>query len=236
MLATHRLLHTWREQVDVYIALTQFARGKLIEGGLPADRILVKPNFVDPDPGAGGGQGGYALFVGRLTEEKGIRTLLESWKSLYARAGVRLRIVGDGPMRDQVIQQTHEAVGIEYLGRRAPEEVYGMMGEARALIFPSIWYEGLPRTIIESFAVGTPVVASRLGSMSEVVDPGRTGMLFTPGDARELAWAVEELIRDEGRYAQMRRSARLEYQTRYTAEANYPTLLGCYEAAVARRR
>ncbi|WP_428937685.1 glycosyltransferase [Fontivita pretiosa] len=236
MLASHRLMHTWREQVDIYIALTQFARNKLIEGGLPADRILVKPNFVDPDPGPGDGHGGYALFVGRLTEEKGIRTLLESWKSLYARAGVRLRIVGDGPMRQQVIQQAHEQEGIEYMGRRAPEEVYGMMGEARALIFPSIWYEGLPRTIIESFAVGTPVVASRLGSMAEVVDAGRTGMLFAPGNGKELTSAMEELVREEGRYWQMRQSARLEYQTRYTAEVNYPTLLECYEAAVARLR
>jgi len=139
-------------------------------------------------------------------------------------------------MRQQVSQQSHEQEGIEYMGRRSPEEVCGMMGEARALIFPSIWYEGLPRTIIESFAVGTPVVASRLGSMSEVVDCGRTGMLFAPGNGKELASAMEELVRDEARYLQMRQSARLEYQTRYTAEVNYPALLGCYAAAVARRR
>src|ERR1700733_6841799 len=104
MITFHRKRGTWQNQVDVYIALTQFGRGKFIAGGLPGEKIVVKPNFVDPDPQPGSGDGGFALFVGRLTEEKGIATLLKAWKSLSNRTGLSLKIAGDGPMRDSVVQ------------------------------------------------------------------------------------------------------------------------------------
>src|SRR5215212_1442885 len=100
MLTTHRALRTWTKMVNVYIALTEFARQKYIEGGLPAERIVVKSNFVHPDPGAGEGGGGYALFVGRLSPEKGLETLLAAWEQLGVK--VPLKIVGSGPMAERV--------------------------------------------------------------------------------------------------------------------------------------
>ena len=171
--------------MDLYIALTEFSRQKFAAGGIPADKIVLKPNFVDPDPQIGDGNGGYALFVGRLTDEKGVRTLLTAWKNDAVNVG--LKILGDGPLREEVVQAgSRTPHKIEYLGRRPLEEVYEMIGRAGVLVFPSQWYEGLPRTIVESYAKGTPVIASRLGSMTELIEPGRSGWLFEAGNADDL--------------------------------------------------
>lgn len=237
MLTFHRVKGTWQNEVDRYIALTQFAREKLVAGGLPAEKIIVKPNFVDPDPGVGAGHGSFALFVGRLTDEKGVNTLINAWPALYASHGLILRIAGDGPLRDAVTLAAQNCAGIEYLGRRPPAEIYSMMGDATALVFPSQWYEGLPRTIIESFAKGTPVVASRLGSMTELVDHERTGLLFEAGNAGQLSVAMQRLMIGDlasptSRVA-IRAAARARFESQYTAAQNLPMLLECYRHAVA---
>jgi glycosyltransferase involved in cell wall biosynthesis len=238
MLTVHRALRTYRDEIDVFIALTEFARRKFVEGGLPAEKIVVKPNFVDPDPGVGTGGGGFALFVGRLTEEKGILTLLQAWETL--RGSVPLTILGDGPLRPRVEQAASSGTsGIAYLGRRPLEKVSATMGESDLLIFPSTWYEGMPRTIVESFAKGTPVIASDLGSMTELVADGRTGFLFPPGDAAALAERVRRAVgagADAGLRREMRRQARGAYERLYTAERNYEMLIAAYEAALRRRQ
>ena len=236
MLTVHRAMRTYRDEVDVFVALTEFARRKFVEGGLPAEKIIVKPNFVDPDPGVGTGGGGFALFVGRLTEEKGVLTLLQAWQTLGG--AVPLKIMGDGPLRPRVEEAAaNRALGIDYAGRQPPERVSLAMGESRLLIFPSTWYEGLPRTIVESFAKGTPVIASRLGSMTELIDDGRTGFLFAPGDAAQLADRVRRTVgeTDEARW-RMREQARREYELHYAAGRNYDVLMSVYDAALRRAR
>ena len=233
MISFHRVRKTWRNQVDVYIALTEFSRSKFIQGGLPADKIIVKPNFVSPDPGIGDGSGGFALFVGRLTEEKGLTTLLNSWAAVHAQTGALLKIAGDGPMREQVAKMSEKIGGIEFMGRRPMDEIYTMMGLASALVFPSVWYEGQPRTMIESFAKGTPIVASRLGSMAEIVEHEKTGLLFEAGNSADLAQQMQRILKDDSLRSQMRIAARQEFETRYTAEDNYPKLFACYERAIA---
>jgi glycosyltransferase involved in cell wall biosynthesis len=235
MLSFHRAKHTWRDEVDLYVALTEFSRQKFIEGGLPAEKIVVKPNFVDPDPGIGPGDGRYAVFVGRLTEEKGIRTLLNSWKSLHKDADLVLKVIGDGPLREFTEKMAQEQGGIEVLGRRSSNEVYVLMGSSRALIFPSEWYEGQPRTIVESLAKGTPVIASRLGSMPELISHQKTGLLFEPGNSADLERNVRELTEmGESDLARMRDAARQEFLDRYTANQNYTMLIDCYEKALSR--
>jgi len=218
--------------VDVYIALTEFSRKKFIEGGLPADRLVVKPNFVDPDPGVGAGQGSDSLFVGRLTEEKGLRTLLNAWNHLYPKGEQSLTIAGDGPLRHEVEQAAVRNPGVRFVGRQPASEVYAMMGVARMLIFPSQWYEGQPKTIIESLAKGTPVVASRLGSMPEMIEHGKTGLLFDPGNHLDLARQIELLSQDRSMRESMRHAARAAYLARYTASQNYPALIECYQRAM----
>jgi len=233
MLAYHRLKGTWRREVDVYIALSGFGRKKFIEGGLPPEKLMIKPIFSDPDPGVGSGRGDFAVFAGRLSAEKGIAILLAAWPRVFAETGIKLKIIGDGPLRCSAEAASRSASGIEYLGRLASQqEVYTAMGEARALIFPSVWYEGQPRTIVESLAKGTPVLASRLGAMPEMVAEGRTGLLFEPGNPDDLACQARALLSGQADREPMRQAARLEFETRYTAEQNYPLLMRCYEKAL----
>jgi glycosyltransferase involved in cell wall biosynthesis len=223
MLMTHRALHTWQRAVDIYIALTEFARQKFIEGGIPAAKIFVKPNFVHPDPGVSSGRGRYALFVGRLFPEKGLDTLLAAWKRLAT--PVPLKIVGEGPMADRVVEACQVLPEVTWLGRQTMAQVSALMGEARYLVFPSTWYEGLPRTIIEAFAKGIPVVASNLGAMSTLVEDGRTGMHFAAGDPEALATSVQWAWSHPQAMAEMGHRARQEYEAKYTAERSYERLM-----------
>lgn len=235
MLYYHKRRGTYRQDVDAYIALTAFAARKFVEGGLPEDKIVVKSNFVSPDPGIGEGAGDFALFVGRLTEEKGVKSMLAAWKAVPGSRRLSLKIIGDGPLRDEVESSVRENDRIEYLGRQRPEEVYRVMGMARVLIFPSQWYEGQPRTIIEALAKGTPVIASRLGSMPELIEDGRTGLLFEPGDPADLARKVERFgALEASEVSRMRQAARAEFQAKYTAERNYSQLMMCYERALGK--
>jgi len=233
MRGLHQRWDTWRRTVDAYFTLTEFARRKFIEAGLPADRIAVKPNFLAADPGVAEGGGGYAIFVGRLSAEKGLATLLAAWERLAGR--MTLKIVGDGPLRAEVQAAALRTPGIEWLGYRPSGEVLDLIGGAAVLVMPSIWYETFGRTIIEAFAKGTPVIASRLGAMAELVDAGRTGLLFEPGSAADLAACVDRLLADPEQCERLRLEARREYEARYTAAANYRQLMAVYQAAAARR-
>jgi glycosyltransferase involved in cell wall biosynthesis len=234
MLTVHNFLDTWREQVDIYIALTNFAKQKFIEGGLPPEKLTVKPNFVMCHLGPGGGNGGYVLFVGRLTEDKGIRTLIDAWKS--AEAHGRLVVVGDGPLSSFVEDEASATGSIHYLGRRPQDEVYALLGDARALVFPSRWYEGMPRVIIEAFCRGTPVIASGIGSMTEIIADLRTGWLVPPGDIPALAHVIRTVCNPANDMTKIRADARHEFEALYTAERNYHLLLEIYERAIGDKK
>jgi glycosyltransferase involved in cell wall biosynthesis len=233
MMMTHRALRTWTETVDYFIALTEFARQKFIEGGLPAHKIIVKPNFVNPDPQVGQGDGGYMLYVGRLSVEKGLDTLIEAWKQLDVR--IPLKIVGDGPLSDLVIQATQELSTIEWLGRKPMKDVHDLMGGAIALVFPSKWYETFGRVAAEAFAKGTPVIASKIGAIAELVDHGHTGLYFQPGDAEDLAAQVRWLYKNIDRLPQMRKNARAKFEKEFTAKENCQRLIEVYEKAISNK-
>jgi glycosyltransferase involved in cell wall biosynthesis len=226
MLTVHRLLNTWKNQVDCYIAMTEFARQKFIEGGFPAEKIVVKPHFIDPDPGVGSGSGGYALYVGRLSVEKGLDTLLAAWEQLGGE--IPLKIIGDGPLSYQVQEAVEKIPGVEWLGRKPVHEVYEIMGEAKVLIFPSKWYETFGRVAIEAFAKGTPVIAANIGAIAELVESGRTGLHFIPGDAQDLAEKIEWVISHPVQLLQMRQEARSEFESKYTAKKNYQQIIQIY--------
>lgn len=229
MLVVHRALGTWSKQVNLFISLSEFARQKFIEAGWPGEKIVVKPNFVHPDPGVGSGSGGYALFVGRLSVEKGLDVLLKAWKTLGS--AVPLKIVGDGPLAPQVVAATQRLPHITWLGRKPMSEVYQLMGEAQMLIFPSKWYETFGRVAVEAFAKGTPVIASNIGAIAELVDSGRTGLLFSPSDPADLAAKVEWAISHPQQLQQMRDRARAEFEAKYTARSNYARLREIYALA-----
>lgn len=236
MLTAHRLRGTWQHDVDRYIALTEFSRQKFIAGGLPPDKIAVKPNFLAPDPGPKTGTGDGFLFVGRLAENKGIGTLLKSWST--GLEAVPLRIAGDGPLADTVHAAACQTRTIDELGRLPRPEIIEQMHAARALIFPSIWYEAFPVTLVEAFACGLPVIASRLGAMAEIVEDGKTGLLFEAGNADDLAAKVRWAWEHPAEMRRMGEAARREYEAKYTAERNYDMLMEIYQQAIehARRR
>src|SRR5260370_36529619 len=194
MLATRRVLGTWWKAVDVYIALTEFSRRKVVEGGLPADKIAIKANFAYPDPGPGTGTGGYAVFVGRLSAEKGLDTLLKAWR--YLGGDVPLKLLGDGPMATAVQDAAAKDSSIQWLGHVSLEAVYGLVGEAMFLVLPSRCYENFSMAIVEAFAKGTPVVVSKLGAMAAIVDDGRPGLHFRPGDPADRPAKGRHILAD----------------------------------------
>ncbi len=232
MLVVHRLLKTWTEKVDIYIALTEFARRKFIEGGLPTEKIVVKPNFVYPDPGPKDFRAGdYALFVGRLSPEKGLFTLFKAWRKVK---NIPLKLAGDGPLRENLenfLVRNDLGGKVDFLGRRSREEVIQLMHRARFLVFPAEVYENFPMSIAEAFATGLPVIASRLGAMAELVDEGRTGLLFEAGNPEDLTAKVEWAWTHPREIAEMGCEARREYEAKYTAERNYEMLMEIYRRA-----
>ncbi|NLS97179.1 MAG: glycosyltransferase family 4 protein [Planctomycetaceae bacterium] len=232
MLATHRVLKTYANAVDVYIALSRFSRQKLVSAGLPAEKIELKPNFVSPDPGPGPGQGGYAACLGRLSPEKGIDVLLDAWSRIDR--SLPLKVIGNGPLAERVRAAADANPSVEWLPGRSDEQIREILGDAMFLIVPSVNYEGFPKTIVEAFSRGTPVVASRLGAMGELIDDGRTGMHFGAGDMEDLARTVNTLAGDCNALAAMRVAARAEYENKYTAERNYATLAEIYRIAIER--
>jgi glycosyltransferase involved in cell wall biosynthesis len=232
MLAVHRFRHTYQDKVDAYIALTEFARQKFIKGGLPADKIHVKGNFVSPDPGMDEGGSGYALFVGRLSEEKGIGVLLEAWTRLGGK--LPLKIVGGGPLAGRVMSASKDDPSIEYLGWQPHSRVLERMRDAKVLIFPSLWYEGVPITLLEAFAMGLPVIASDLGTMASAIEHHKTGLLYEAGNADKLARLVNWALSQPEKIEQMRREARAEFEAKYTAEKNYQQLIEVYGKAMLR--
>jgi glycosyltransferase involved in cell wall biosynthesis len=230
-LLARRLSGTWHDGIDAYIVLSEFARAVFAAAGVPEDKLLVKPNCVYRDPGPGDGRGGHVLFLGRLSEEKGLRTLVEAWRRL--RPARRLKIAGQGPLAAWLRERLAEP-DIEWLGALPHEQALEALRDASLLAVPSLCYEGSPMVVLEALAAGTPVLASDIGSLPEFVHPGRTGWLAPPGDVEAWSATLRQVLSDAGPLAAMRGPARLEYERRYTAEVSYQSLMRIYRQAVRR--
>lgn len=231
MLTIHRWLRTWQNQVDQYIALTKFEQKKLIAGGIPPEKIIVKPNFICGSPELPQEEKEYILFVGRLSLEKGIRTLVRAWHFLQK---IPLKIIGDGPLKEELegLVKIMNIQNVEFLGHRSHDEVMQFMKKAYCLVLPSEWYECFSMTIIEAFSCGIPVVASRLGAMCEIIEEGRTGLFFQPKDINELIAKVEWAWEHPDKIKEMGREARLEFEAKYTADTNYKLLIDIYNKVI----
>ena len=231
MLSFHRAIKTWDRMINTYIALTEFSRQKLIDGGLPGNKIATKPNFVTRNPGQGSGQGDFALFVGRLSPEKGIDTMLAAWETMEE--AIPLKIVGDGPLSEKVASAAASLPGVDYLGRQNNDQVLSFMQDAAFLLFPSLWYENFPMTIVEAFATGLPVLASNLGNTASLIQPRQTGLHFTPGDAADLAEKARWLMQHPDARKEMRSTVRRTYEQHYTPSQNYNQLITIYKNTLA---
>jgi glycosyltransferase involved in cell wall biosynthesis len=225
MLTLHRGLGTYRNKVARYIALNEFCRGKFIEGGLPAERVVVKPNFVDFEAPELSPRAGL-LFVGRLSVEKGVTTLAAA---MALAPTVQLRVAGDGPEAGLL----DGVAGVTRLGSLPGEAVRTEMSRAAALVVPSIWYENFPRTIVEAFACGLSVIASRIGALADIVTDGETGLLFEPGNPHDLADKLAWAQAHPEQMAAMGRNARAQYEAEFSADVNYRRLMEIYDGALA---
>lgn len=217
----HRRLGTWARSVDVFIVLTEFAAGVLEQAGLPADKLVVRPNFT-VDPGTRtrpASQSNKVLFVGRLSHEKGITLLLDAWRQAAPR-GLELEVIGDGP------DSMPPVPGVTFLGRLGRGDVTARMLDARALLFPSVWFEGMPMTVLEAMAAGLPVMASRIGGLPELVGP--TGEEWLVDPSVEAWMAAFSVLEDGAVIDHGSRRARLEYERRFTPAAALESLEAIY--------
>ena len=230
MIATHKKLRTWTSKVDVHIVLTEFARSKFSKAGFPLAKMVVKPNFVDHQLAHSGFTRAGLLFVGRLSPEKGINTLLDA-TSLANLNPDDILVAGDGPLLPEVSESS-----VTSLGQLKPSEVQLEMRKSAALLLPSLWYEGFPMVLVEAYACGLPVIASRIGALAELVEDGVTGLLFEPGDPADLADKMQWALRNPSEMERMGKSARRRFEERYTPQQNYQHLMLIYEKAIRTNR
>ena len=230
MLAVHRRLGTWNNLVDCYIVFTDFYRRKFIEAGLPEQKVVVKPHFVE-DRGTRRGDGAYALYIGRLAPEKGGATIVRAWRNL---PHIPLKMRGEGPLAAQVRQLAQKSKGsVALLPRLSGNELAELIQGARFLVWPSEgYYETFGRVAAEAFACGVPVVASDVGVAREIVCEGRTGLHFAAADPEDLAAKVEWAWAHPEEMAGMGRAARAQYEAKYTAERNYEALVEIYRRVI----
>jgi glycosyltransferase involved in cell wall biosynthesis len=231
MTAAHRAAGTWSRAVDLFIALTEFQRSLYIRAGVPGERIVVKPNFVDPDPGIAGSKRDHFLFAGRLTEEKGIRTLLRAWDIVGNQAP--LHIAGDGPLAEEVAEAARRNPAVKWLRWMEPYALRTEMQQAVAVIAPSTWYEAAPLTIIEAYACGTPVIGSDLGGLATMIAHKRTGLHFPVGDHEALADRVMLMIRQPEPARGMARASRMEFESHYTVAQHHRATMALYRSVLS---
>lgn len=238
MLSLHRWMKTWKSKVDCYLVATEFYKQKFIEGGFPAGKIFVKPHFIypDPSPRPEHQHGEYALFIGRLDPEKGVRTMLQAWMHL---SDIPLKIRGSGQLEEEIrIFIKNNGLGnVEIIERLSGPELTNMINKARFLIWPSEgYYETFGYVAVESFSCGVPVITSRIGVCGEIVRDGVTGLHFTSGNPTDLVSKVKWAWVHPAEMAGMGKNARYEYEEKYTAEKNYDLLLDIYQQAILMKK
>lgn len=236
MLAIHRTVGTYANTVQRYIALSEFSRRKFIAGGLPETRIVVKSNSPYPTPEFSTvplEERNYALFLGRFSGEKGIRTLVKAAKQLPDI--VQLRIVGDGPLREEIAKQLNGVRNVSVEAWAAKSEVQTLLRNARLLICPSECYENFPMVVAEAFACGTPVLCSRMGVHQEIVEDHTTGLHFTPGDASDLVDKLLKAWNEPAVLSSISLNAKRKSELEFSPERNRESLVGIYQAAIDER-
>ncbi len=224
----HRYIKTWHSKVDKFITLTNFQKNKFLSSSIniPKKKFVVKPNFSE-DFGEGyQNREDYFLYVGRLSQGKGVLTMLKAFDG----TNFNLIIVGDGIFKNEVIKYKEKNKNIKYLGFKLKKEIIELMKKTKALIFTSEWYEGLPMVLVEALSTGTPVITSNIGSQAEIVKDKHLGMHFNTGDFIDLRKKIAEFLKiNDKRFYQ---NARNEYLEKYTPEKNYEKLLSIYKEAM----
>jgi len=220
---------TWNEKIDRFIVLSRFSQKKMVQGGFPADKLGIKPNFFFGDPGFSTEQADFFVFAGRFEESKGVQVLYDA---TVRNEEIKIKIAGSGP-QEKILRNLASA---DFLGQIAKNDLLEVIKKSIALVFPSVWFEGMPMTIIEAFACGKPVIASNLGVMAELITDGKTGILFEPGNSDELRDKMIWAMNNKEKMAEMGKNARKEFEEKYTAERNYDLLMNIYTEVIEQRK
>ena len=224
----HRKIGTWDNKISMYIALSSFQKKLVSKSGLPSKRVVVKSNFLKSKSKhiPHNKREDFVLFIGRLSEEKGIMIVIEAWRKMGENAP-KLVVVGSGPLRSQV-QQAHDAGLLHYVGNVTAQEALELNKRCRLLLFPSIWFEGFPMVLLESLSFGTPIVCSDIGSMPEIVNYGKAGVLIQPGSISSITESIESLYYDDKALDCLSQAAFMQYERHYSLEKNYESLCEIY--------
>jgi glycosyltransferase involved in cell wall biosynthesis len=231
MIYVHHFMKTWQNQVDVYVVLSAFAMKKFQELRFPSTRFSIKPNFIGNTTRPSFQDRGYGVFIGRLGEEKGLEGLLEALRDCPE---IHLKILGDGPRRQSILDKikNYHLNNVQFVGLLSHEGCMDYLTNAQFLVFPSIWYEGMPMVVLEAMATGKPVIASRIGVLPEMVQDKVSGLLFEPGSVRDLVDKLKCVTRQPMEAREMGKRARRVFEARYTAAKNYEMLIGIYQSAI----
>lgn len=229
MTTFHKIIGTWKSKVNIYIALTNFAKVKILNSSLNLhpEQIKIKQNFVE-DRGYDFQKDDYFLFVGRLSKEKGIEILLDS----FSNNNQKLIIIGDGPMKKEVMETVLNNKNIMYLGFQDLDIINQYMRKAKALIFTSIWYEGMPMTILEALSAGTPVIAPNIGAASEIIKNGFNGLIYEVGNSHDLKKKIKNIDINEEKYQQVVKNSREDFEKNYSKNINFKLLIKIYQEAI----
>lgn len=230
MTALHKLIKTWNNKIDGYICLTEFSKNKLVNSSLKLDesKIYIKPNFSFQKKNEAKKRENFYLFVGRLSEEKGIKTLLE----LAKKSEIKLKIAGTGEMQEEVLAASKQVPNIEFLGQKNKEELKELYSKCKALIFPSTWYEGFPMTIVEALSNGTPVICSKIGGLPEIINHNYNGLLFEANNTDSLVSSIFDFEENKVNFYE---NAKKSYDDKYSSERNYKMLMSIYLNVISKK-
>ncbi|MDQ0803462.1 glycosyltransferase family 4 protein [Priestia megaterium] len=237
MIGINKMLGTWKNKVDRYIALTKFAKNKFVSSGIPEEKITVKGNFLQENSNEVlklSRDSNNLIFVGRLSPEKGIQDLLEAWNLVSKKKNSKLLIIGEGPEKNR-LEKLYDSENIVFLGKKNSDEVIRYMKEAKYLIVPSIWYEGFPMTIVEAYSVGTPVISSNIGSLKEVVINGETGFHFNYRNIDNFHQVLERAL-DYELHDQMKENVLSNYKEKYSEEINFKKIMLIYNEVIEEKK
>jgi glycosyltransferase involved in cell wall biosynthesis len=226
MIEFNKFIGTWNNAVTKLIALTDFAKQKYIEAGISESKIVVKPNFVDGSTQPVFEKENYGIFVGRLSEEKGIEHLLRAWENI----DYPLLVVGDGPQKDLLLNNSNS--NVIYKGKLDKNDVMELVSKAKFLVMASTWYEGLPMVLVEALSVGTPCIVPNLGGMASVIKDDICGLRYQPNDIDDMRKTVNRLIADQEIAARLAHGAYNEFTENYTPQKNYQQLIDIYQLAI----
>lgn len=230
--ALHRQLGTWQQEVNAFVVLSEFQRRRMVQAGLPLERVVVKPNFYPGSPVVQPWmhREPYVVFAGRLSAEKGLISLLQAWQ-LWGAQAPELRILGDGELRPQLQEMAH-GLPIRFMGQLSGPDAEQQIAGAQLLVLPSECFEGFPMVVREAFAFGTAVAVSNLGPLPSIVQEGVSGVVFEPGNPASLHQVVQGIWQVPGGLEKLGRGARQAFEANYTEESNYEMLRRVYEQAI----